>query len=253
MKAFLAAFKKEITEQWRTSRMLVVVLVLGLFGLASPLLARFTPQLLSMIPEAEAFAPFIPEPTLVDAYVQYNSNIVQFGVILAILVAMGLVVQEKEKKTAALVLTKPLSRPAFLAAKFLAVTLTFAVGLAVAALGAYYYTLLLFEAPQLSGWLVLNGLVLVYLLVHVAVTLFFSTLARSTVAAAGMAFGAMLLLAVLGAIPGFGVYAPAQLVAWGQMNLLGLPDTAWPALVISLALILVSLLGAWWLFEKQEI
>jgi ABC-2 type transport system permease protein len=253
MKPFLAALKKELVEQLRTSRLLVAVLVLGLFGLASPLLARYTPELMAMIHEAREFAPFIPAPTINDAYVQYNSNLMQFGVVLALLLSMGVIVQEKEKKTAALVLTKPLSRAGFLAAKFIALALTFLLAVSAAALGGYYYTLLLFTAPPLSGWLALNGLLLLFLLVHVAFTLFFSTLARSTVAAGGMAFGAMLLLAILGSLPGLGEYTPAYLLTSGQLNLLGMGEPAWPAVAVSLGLVIVSLLGAWLLFERQEI
>jgi ABC-2 type transport system permease protein len=253
MKPFFAALQKELLEQWRSYRMLVAVLVLGLFGLSSPLLARFTPELLSVIPEAEEFAHLIPPPTIRDAYIQYHSNIVQFGVILALLLAMGLVVQEKDKKTAAVVLTKPLSRLSFLAAKFIALTITFIIGLSVAALGGYYYTLLLFDPPVFQGWLTLNGLILIFLLVHTALALFFSTLARSTVAAAGMSFAAMLVLAVLASIPGLGQYTPAHLPNWGLMNLVGGAESIQPALAISIGMILVFLAGAWILFEKQEI
>jgi ABC-2 type transport system permease protein len=253
MNTFWAALQKELLEQWRSYRLLVVLLVLGLFGLASPLLAKMTPELLSLIPEADAFAPFIPAPTLRDAYLQYHSNISQFGVILALLLTMGAVVQEKEKKTAALVLTKPLSRLAFLAAKFVALALTFLTGIAVAALAGYYYTLLLFEAPPFTEWLAFNGLMLLFLLVHIALALFFSTLARSTVASAGMAFGAMLVLAILASLPRLGEYAPASIINWGLLQMTGPGVSAWPAFFISLALIAAALLGAWLVFERQEI
>ena len=47
---FLHVFHKEMTEQWRTYRLLIVVAVMTVFGLASPLLAKLTPELLKSIP-----------------------------------------------------------------------------------------------------------------------------------------------------------------------------------------------------------
>lgn len=253
MKIFLVALHKEILEQWRSYRLLVVVLVLGLFGLLSPLFAKLTPELLRLVPEFDEFAALIPEMTIMDAVDQYHSNLVQFGFILALLVTMGVVVQEKERKTAALVLTKPLSRWSFLLAKFVALGLTFLIGTLIAGIAAYYYTLLLFEAPSLSGWLVLNSLLWVFLLVHVAITLFFSTLSRSLVAAGGFAFAALVVVSLLGSLPRVGDYFPSQLIGWGRQAALGGSETAWPALLVSLGLIIVSLVASWLLFERQEI
>ncbi|MBE0410450.1 MAG: ABC transporter permease subunit, partial [Anaerolineales bacterium] len=198
MKIFLVALYKELLEQWRSYRLLVVVVVLGLFGLLSPLGAKLMPDIFRLMPGGEEIAELIPEPTIIDAVDQYNKNHVQFGFILALLITMGVVVQEKERNTAALILTKPLSRRSFLLAKFSALGLNFLVGTLIAGAAAYYYTFLLFEAPSLSGWLLLNALLWIFLLVHVAITLFFSTLSRSMVAAAGMAFAALIILSLLG-------------------------------------------------------
>jgi ABC-2 type transport system permease protein len=150
-------------------------------------------------------------------------------------------------------LVKPLPRWAFLAAKFLAVAATFALSLAVAGLGAWYYTLLLFEALDLPAWLALNGLLLVQLLVYVALTLFASALTRSQTAAGGLAFALLIVLAIPGAIPRVGDYLPGTLVVWGAGLVTGADQAYWGALVVSLGLILAALLGAWLVFERQEL
>ena len=61
---FLTVFRKEMMEQWRTYRFLIVAAVFAAFGLASPLLAKFTPEMLKAIPgvPAELLAS-IPAPT----------------------------------------------------------------------------------------------------------------------------------------------------------------------------------------------
>ncbi|MCB8987774.1 MAG: ABC transporter permease [Ardenticatenaceae bacterium] len=117
---FLVATRKELLQQWRTRRVLVVCAVFLLFGLLSPLAAKFTPQMLTMVKGAEQFADLIPQPTINDAITQYIKNITQFGFIIAILVGMGAVAGEKEKGTAALILSKPMSRWAFCLLGFVA-------------------------------------------------------------------------------------------------------------------------------------
>lgn len=247
-------FRKEMMEQWRSRRLLIVAAVLALFGLASPLLAKLTPDLLKSIPDMPAgLADMIPPPTLTDAVVQYVKNMNQFGILLALLMSMGSVAQEKERGTAAMMLTHPLPRLTFLLAKFLALAVTFAVSLALAALGCWYYTLLLFEALPWGPFLALNGLMLLAFLVYAAATLLCSTLARSQGAAAGLAFAVLLLLGGMGSLPRLREYMPGRLFDWGSVLVLGGGEAAWPALWISLGLIAAALLAAWLIFRHQEL
>src|SRR5258708_23687614 len=117
------------------------------------------------------------------------SNVV---VILAMLLLRGVVSQEKEGGTAPMMFSKPLPRWVFLATKFAALGLTFAAGLALAGAGAYYYSVLLFGPLDLAAWVGVNGLLLVYTLVYVGLTLLCSVLTRSQAAAGGLAFGLLI-------------------------------------------------------------
>jgi len=249
---FWATLRKELLEQWRSYRALVVAAVLLGFGLISPLTAKFTPELLRLLPNGDQIAGLIPPPTILDAVAQYLKNMNQFTVILALLLTMGAVTQEKERGTAAMMLSKPLPRWMFLAAKFAALGLTFAVSLALAGAGAYYYTGLLFGPLDLGAWAGVNGLLLVYTLVFVALTLLCSVLAHSQAAAGGLAFGLLIMLAILGALPQVGQYFPGELVAWAGHLIVGGP-AAWPALIVSLALIGLALAAAAWSFGGQEL
>ncbi len=247
------SLRKEMMEQWRTSRLLVLVIVLGFFGMTSPLLAQFTPELLKALPGGEQFAGLIPKPVMRDAVEQYIKNIGQFSLLLGIFLAMGSVVQEKERGSAVLMLVKPLSRAAFLMAKFIALALAFAIALLIAGGLGYLYTLLLFEAPAAEAWLALNALLWIYSLVYVAITLLASTLVRSQAAAAGISFGALLTFSAVGALPGLGQYMPQQLVGWSDELFYADGAAYWPALAISLGLIAVCLGAAWLVFRRQEL
>lgn len=253
MKLFWAVLSKELREQWRTYRFLITLIVLNLFGLLSPLLAYFTPQILQAVPGVEGLSEIIPPPTVQDAIGQYIKNLSQFAILFAILLPMGSVSREKERGTAALVLTKPLPRSTFLLAKAVAYGLTFAVSLLIAGLAGYYYTGLLFEFLPFDRWMAMNGFLWLYVMVYVGLTLLFSTLSRSQALAAGLSFTVLLALGVISISKTIAVYLPAQLITWGA-TLFVQPESAyWGSLGVSAGLIVAAMLAAWLIFRRQEL
>jgi len=259
LQLFLVALRKELLQLWRTRRVLVVVAVFLLIGLISPLLARFTPQLLSAIEGAEQFAELIPEPTLADAMAQYVKNLTQFGFIIAVLAGMGAVAGEKDKGTAAMVLSKPMPRWAFVSSKFVAQLMLYVIAFATGALSAYYYTLVLFGPVPRGAFAFMNLLLLLWLATFVAVTLLGSTLAKTVGAAAGVGLAGAVVLLLAGSLPVVGALAPGGLVTWvGQMgaSLAGAEEAVVAnggAIAMSLVIVLMCLLTSVAVFERQEL
>lgn len=247
------AFKKEFLEQRRTHRLLIAVVVLTAFGMLSPLLAKFMPEIFKMIPGAEQIASIIPAPTVNDAVTQYIKNITQFGVLLALLFCMGAVAVEKDKGTAAMVLSKPLGRGNFIWAKFLAIALTLGLGMTGSTLAGYFYTSFLFESLPLGSYLAMNGLILEYTLFYAAVTLFFSTLTRTQFVAIGGAAGVLIVSGIISSLPTYGKFSPDSVVTIAAKVGLGQTVESWWGLGISLGLIAAALLGAWLVFRRQEL
>ena len=250
---FFTAFQKEFLEQRRTKRLMIAVVILVVFGITSPLMAKLMPALFAMIPGTEGFTVTMPTPTLTDAVTQYLKNITQFGVILALLYGMGSVALEKDKGTAIMILSKPMPRGSFLMAKFAAIAVTFVIALVLAGGLGCFYTVYLFGAVNITSWVVLNGLVLLYLLLYTALTLFFSTLTKAQYIAIGLAFGTLIVLGILGSIPGIGKFMPDTLIANAGQIALGGAAESWVGLWVTLGLMLVALLGAWVVFRRQEI
>jgi ABC-2 type transport system permease protein len=253
MTGFGALLRKELLEQWRTTRLPIVSTVFLLVGLSSPLLARFTPEILKAV-GGNQFQIVLPTPTVADAYDQLAKNLGQFGALIAILLAMGSVATEKERGTAALILTKPASRAAFLLAKLVAVGTTLGIATAIAAAGAWFYTLVLFEPLPVAGFLASAILQWLALLVYAAITLLGSTLTRSALAAAGLGVAAFILIGILGIVPRIGQYLPsglgdsARALALGQRGV----DVLGPT-IASVALVAGLLVIAWLAFRHQEL
>lgn len=245
---------KEFLYQWRSRRLIIVCAVFLVFGMISPLLAKFTPQLLGSIEEAQQFAELIPEPTIDDAYDQYIRNITQFGFILAILLGMGAIAGEKERGTASMILSKPLSRGFFVVSKYVAQSAVYLLAFILAAIAATYYMVILFDTVNLVAFLAINLLLLAWLLVFAAITLLGSAIGRTTVAAGGMAFLGSVLVFLLGSIPQFGALAPGGLIVWANQLAVGesvAPNTG--ALAMSLVFVLILLITAVAVFEQQEL
>jgi ABC-2 type transport system permease protein len=253
MAGFRVLLGKEILEQWRTFRLPVVATVFLLVGLSSPLLARFTPEILKAV-AGDQIPIVLPTPTAADAIDQLAKNLGQFGGLIAVLLAMGAVATEKERGTAAMILSKPVGRAGFLIAKLVAIGLTLGVATAIASAGAWFYTLVLFEPLPVAGVAAAAGLQWLSLMAWATITFLGSTLTRSALAAAGLGIVAFIVVGILGVLPNVGRFlptglsAPARALALGQTG----PDVLGPV-VATLGLIGGVVVVAWLAFRRQEL
>lgn len=253
MTGFSVLLRKELLEQWRTLRLPVIAAVFVVIGLGSPLLARFTPELLEAVGGAQ-FQIVLPPPTTADAVDQLIKNVSQFGILVAVLLAMGSVATEKERGTAGLILTKPASRGAFLFAKLVAIGGTLFVATVFAAAAAWFYTLILFEALPVGGFAVSALLQWLALMVFASITFLGSTLTRSALAAAGIGVAAFIVIGLLSVFPSIAPYLPVGLGAPARALALGLQpgDVVGPVLA-NIALIAVMAGLSWLSFRRQEL
>jgi ABC-2 type transport system permease protein len=253
MAGFGPLLRKELLEQWRTFRLPVVATIFLLVGLSSPLLARFTPDILKAV-AGDQIPIVLPSPTAADAVDQLAKNLGQFGGLIAVLLAMGAVATEKERGTAAMILSKPVSRAGFLVAKLAAIGLTLGIATAIASAGAWFYTLVLFDPLPVAGVAAAAALQWLTLMAWATITFLGSTLTRSSLAAGGLGIVAFVVVGILGVLPNVGRYlptglgAPARALALGQSD----ADVVGP-IVATLALIGAVTLTAWLVFRRQDL
>ena len=253
MTGFGTLLRKELLEGWRTLRLPIVAVVFLLVGLSSPLLARFTPELLKAT-LGDQLPIQLPPPTAADSVAQLQKNLGQFGGLIAVLLAMGSVAVEKERGTAAMILSKPAGRGAFLAAKLVAIGITLAVAVSIAAAGAWFYTLVLFAALPVAGFVASAALQWLALFAWASITFLGSTLTRSSLAAAGLGIVAFIVVGIAGAIPAVEPYVPTGLGKPAHAIALGLPtaDLATP-LVATIVLVAAAIAASWLAFRRQEL
>ncbi|WP_069802421.1 ABC transporter permease [Thermogemmatispora onikobensis] len=254
--AFWPMLKKEFREQSRTYRFVIAVIVFLLLGISAPIITWLTPDLLKNLGNGATI--ILPPQTATDALNTYLKNMVQLPALALILLAMGAIADERSRGTAVTILTKPVPRPIFVLAKFLAYEGTLIISLTLAAVGAYYYTGQLFRPLPVGPFLILNIALLAFLTLTLALTILCSALVRNSIAAGGMAFVGFLVLVVVPnlnasisrVLPSV-LFRPervAQLVA----GTASLGETLWPLLVgLGLAGLLVVLTCL--VYHSQEI
>ena len=189
-----------------------------------------------------------------DAVAELIKNLSQVGVLAAILLAMGSVAGEKESGTAAFVLVKPVSRFAFLAAKFSGLAVTMAAAVLICGLAAYFYTDLLFAPLTVLGFAAACLVILLGLLEIAAVTFLGSTLVRSSIPAAGIGIVALVAAGVVSSLPNVGRFTPFGLNELASNLALQQEAAGWDWPVIANAgFVVIALAASWLVFRRQEI
>ncbi len=245
--------RKELREQVRTMRLVVVVAVFAILGLLSPVFARYVREIVEAVGGGQ-FEGMIPAPVVGDAIIQFTKNMGQFGVLIAILVTMGSVATEKERGTAAFLLTKPIGRGAFVAAKVAAIGALLGLAMGVSGALCWIYTAILFEPLPVAGFAGAVALIWLSLAVFAALTFLASVVTRSALVAGGAGFGLFLVAGILSALPVIGPYMPTSL--WGAADALALgtvPDSLLGPVLFSVALVAGALGLAWLSFRRQEL
>jgi len=246
--------KKELMETLRTYRVAVIPIVFLIFGLASPIIAKMLPQILeSTVGEIKIE---IPPPTWVDAFDQFFKSLTQIGLLAVILTMMGAVTDEKARGTAVMVLSRPVSRYAFIFTKFLANTLLLVFSLLVSYLGCVYNTYVLFPDFSFPATLNATAVFSVYVIFIGALTIFASTITNTNIAAGGIAITGFFVSSILPSLHRiFARYSPGALQRFVTGILHGtssVQDPGWAILItVALSLFLVAL-GSY-IFATQEL
>jgi ABC-2 type transport system permease protein len=256
MMGFGVLLRKELREQFRSGRLVAVAAVFVLFGILGPLMDRFMKEIFDAIGSESGGLTFqVPPPSLDGAAVGIMKNLSQFGIMCALLLAMGSVAWEKERGTAGMLLTKPASRAAFLAAKLVAISLNLGLAIVLGCGLAYVYVLLLYPSPfALGGYVVMSLMLWWMLVIFAAITMLGSTVTRSAIAAAGIGFVALLILGIIGALPVIGPYMPSSLGTPARDVVLGHdPGFILGPILFNIALVPVLFAATWLTFRRQEL
>lgn len=255
MSGFFAFVRKEAVEIVRTWRIWVLPGMLLFFALTGPVLAKFTPQIIGAVggDELAVIAKALGTPTYFDAYAQWAKNLSQLALFALIIIYGGIVSSERKSGTAILVLTKPVSRGAFVVAKAVVHSLFLAVIVVAGTAVTWGVTALMFgEAPGRPLWASAVAW-LVFGVLFIAIMTLLSTVIESQAGAAGIGLAVFALVSASALWEPLGKYSPAALAGQPSMLAVGKGSAIlWPV-VTSLALAIALVALAAMLFRRREL
>jgi len=206
-------------------------------------LARFTPEIVGALAGDQLKGLLIPTPTYHDAYTQWIKNLSQIALFALIIIYGSIISSERRSGTAVLVLTKPVSRTAFIIAKAAVHSAFLAILVVAGSLLTWGLTAAVFrQAPGSALWS--SALVwLVFGVLFITLMTLLSVLIGSAAGAAGAGLGTYALVSIAAIWKPLGTYLPAAL-ATVPSSLAAGKDVAvlWPVLTsLLLAAVLVAL------------
>ena len=242
---------KEWKEQWRTHRLLILLIVFSVFGILSPLAARFMPAIIENMTTEQGIEIKIPDPLWTDAVLQYLKNISQICTFILIILSMGVIAKEKESGTIIFLFVKPVRRSSFILAKFLIQFLSSFIAMLSASLLCIFYTMIFFGEMDVWAFLKIHFVLYFFVLIIQSITLFYSTLLKSSLTAGLMSFLTWLLLGLLSQLGRVGQFSPSKLISEAGNILIG-TTMRWEAFAGSAILLTVLLLISLWHCSRWE-
>ena len=209
MIGFWALARKEVLEQRRTWKFLALVDVFT----ALALLVGIIPFIVTEVTD---------EPQDVqmarDLLRVFGFTAISLGSLMAIIVAMGSLAGERASGTAAMTLSKPVTRAAFVSAKFLGMVFSIFAALAIASAFMFVLTLILIDDGGLAGFARYMATIGIYLVFIGSIAFFWSGMFTRQLLAGGIALVLFLAFIPLSEIPHTQRYWPINTVDWAESN-----------------------------------
>jgi ABC-2 type transport system permease protein len=256
MKSFVAFIKKELLDQVRSNKLLILGIIFCAFGIMNPAVAKLTPWLLEMMADSLAESGMtVTEVTVsaLDSWVQFFKNI-PMALLAFVLLQSNIFTKEYDSGTLILSLTKGLERYKVVLAKEIMLCSLWTIGYLLCFGVTTFYNVYYWGSginekiifALISWWLF--GIFIISL-----ITLF-STLARSNssvlLGIAGLVFASYL----LGLIPKITKYLPTFLTDSNSLiyEKLDIVDYV-PSLIIVLIATAFCFISSIPLFNKKQL
>lgn len=252
MNGYSAFVKKEFMENMKNFRFLILFAVFLVFGLSSALLAKFTPEIISALASDIQIS---SEPAALDAWEQFYKNISGVGFSAFIILFGSCLSGEYAKGTLVLMVTKGLSRPAVILAKYTAAAVLMTAGYWAGFAAAYGCTYYLWPETVLPHVVLAAFSLWVIGFLYLSILMLGCVLFRQTFTSILFAGGMVAGISLLGLIKPLSGFSPFILTS---KNIALISCKAAPSefvipMIVSLVMTVIGLLTAIRLFNKKQL
>ncbi len=254
MSGFSTFLAKEFTEIRKTWRIFVIPGMLLFFAVTSPIIADLTPALMASLSKSQpGVVVKMPSPTWRDSYAQFLKSLSQMVLIAVVITGAGAVSGERSSGTAVLTLTKPVSRGSFILAKIVSQSGLLIGATVVSTAVCAVLTVVIFGPSPVGPLMASVSIWTIDALLMIAVMTLFSAGFAARGASAGAGLGFFFLTLLISIWPPANQYTFVGLTSASAKALMHQPTGAlWPV-VTALAAAILSVRGAVWVFERQEL
>jgi ABC-2 type transport system permease protein len=239
-----------------------MLIVFIIFGMISPLTARFMPEIMKMAFESDptvtadiaAIFTNLPPPTAIDSWGQFYSNIGQMGLMALVIIFSGMLSSELSRGTLTIILTKGISRTSILLSKATSAALIWTVSLALSFGVCYGYTAHLFEQSPPNILLAVFTM-WVFGLFLIALTTLFAALTTRSYICMVLVGAVVVVLNIINIFPLIARYNPASLaeVNMELINQSRMVDEIYPMLAITGICTIALMISAVLVFNKRKL
>ncbi len=201
MKMFMLRLRHEFKEIVRSKRLYFVPLILILLAVTQPVLLYFLPDLIESggnLPEGATIT--IPEPSPEEVMQSVSEQLNQIGMIVILLAASTQFSHEREWGTLAWLRSLRIGAGTLVFSKWLAQLALASVGLSFAYLSSYYYTMLLFDAPDVKKTIYSLLLLLAFTALQLAFLTMMTSILRSSLVSFLCVFSLGVVFSMIGGI-----------------------------------------------------
>jgi ABC-2 type transport system permease protein len=252
MNAFIVFTKKELTESLRTNRFVIMLVVFVLLGIMNPLFAKLMPDIIGSI-DMDGIELTVPEPTAMDSWGQFYSNVGQMGLLTLIIIYSGIMASEFTHGTLLNLLTKGLGRGTVIYAKFTAATLIWTLAYLVCLGVTAVYTAFYWEIDVHNAFFAFGGMWL-YGELMIALLIFGGTVFSTFYGSLALAGGEIIVLSIANIWPEVKKFNPISL-AGETLPLLSAEKTVGdfvPAAIVCAACVAALLVASSWAFRRKQ-
>ncbi|MCZ6867844.1 MAG: ABC transporter permease [Chloroflexi bacterium] len=245
MTGFWVLVQKELLEQRRTKKFLALALVFTFLAVVPPTIFRTVVH-------------FQEGAHCVEQAREALENIIGgmmpvFGTGVVIIIAMGALANERASGTAAMTLSKPVARSAFVAAKLLALGASIFGAVAVGGAVVYILTLILFADGGVGRFALGLLITSTYLWYVGAITLLISAQFSQQLLVGGIVLALFMVQLFLLPIPHTERYWPIMSPGWARSIFRGDGNDLWSAFAIAAGSIPLMGMAAWGIFRRKEL
>lgn len=245
---FKSFCQKEFIEINRNYKFIIILIAFAMIGFSNPILAKLTPEIIA----ATGFEITIPEPTLIDSWLQFYKNIPTLLILFIILFSSTLS-NEISSNSLINMLTRGLPRHDILLSKFTVITSVWIVVYYLSFTITYFYSPLLLEGNLDNLWIA-SVFPMLFGVFMIALIILGGVITKRTIGSLLLPFAVYAISSLLSIFQSLHDYMPTNLMS--SLQILTGELTARDFLscsLITIGLTIITIVSAVVIFNKQSL